>query len=451
MILYRQDIVNDSLKNPAVVRQLYDLAVEAIEKKKAKHYFGFFSRFPSGILHDAIEGLQMFMSTLRKLRDVADAHACGFTSTGFTTFFAMLQREFGEAFFASVQNHLTELQFNRGVLMSAELGTGNEGLNYVLRLIRDGRPNWLARILGKGPPGFTFRIADRDEAGSRALSELRDRGINLVANALAQSIEHILSFFVMLRTELAFYVGCLNLHDRLTSIGVPISLPCPMSAGTRMLRFSGLSDACLALNMGRRVVRNTVDANGKSLVVITGANQGGKTSFLRSLGLAQLMMQSGMFVAAESFTAELCADLFTHYEREEDPTMKSGKLDEELGRMSDIVDALAPDSVLLFNESFAATNEREGSEIARQVVLALLERRIKVFFVTHLYEFAHGLIDRAMTDAAFLRAERLADGTRTFKLVEGEPLETSYGEDLYGQVFAVGTEDGRSTTIPGRR
>jgi DNA mismatch repair ATPase MutS len=105
---------------------------------------------------------------------------------------------------------------------------------------------------------------------------------------------------------------------------------------------------------------------------------------------------------------------------------------------------------LLFNESFAATNEREGSEIARQVVCALLERRIKVFFVTHLYEFAHSFAERAMEEAVFLRAERRADGKRTFRLVEGEPLETSYGEDLYRQVFVIGTEDDRSRTIPAR-
>lgn len=115
--------------------------------------------------------------------------------------------------------------------------------------------------------------------------------------------------------------------------------------------------------------------------------------------------------------------------------MTSGKFDEELARMNDITDALTPDSLLLFNESFAATNEREGSEIARQIVRALLETRVKIFFVTHLYEFAHALWEDKLERAVFLRAERQADGQRTFKLLPGEPLETSYGADLYRQVF----------------
>jgi DNA mismatch repair ATPase MutS len=90
---------------------------------------------------------------------------------------------------------------------------------------------------------------------------------------------------------------------------------------------------------------------------------------------------------------------------------------------------------VLFNESFAATNEREGSEIARQIICALLEKRIKVFFVTHLYEFAQSFYNKKMETFIFLRAERRPDGRRTFKLIEGEPLPTSYGEDLYQRIF----------------
>jgi DNA mismatch repair ATPase MutS len=207
--------------------------------------------------------------------------------------------------------------------------------------------------------------------------------------------------------------------------------------GTRGLHFSDLHDVSLVLSMETKVVGNTLDADGKSLVIITGANQGGKSSFLRSIGLAQLMMQSGMFVAAESFVAELCANLFTHYKREEDVTMKSGKLDEELARMSGIVDAITPNSILLFNESFASTNEREGSEIATQIVHALLQRGIKMFFVTHLFDFAHGLFKERSPHSIFLRAQRQDDGTRTFRLMEGEPLETSYGMDLYEKIFVT--------------
>ncbi len=187
--------------------------------------------------------------------------------------------------------------------------------------------------------------------------------------------------------------------------------------------------------MGRQVVGNDLRADHKDLVIITGANTGGKSTFLHSVGLAHLMMQAGMFVPAEAFSSEVSEGVFTHYKRGEDIAMESGKWDEELGRMSEIVSRLKANSVVLFNESFASTNEREGSEIARQIVKALLERRVKVFFVTHLYHFAHSVFEQKWDGAIFLRAERRPDGTRPFKLIVGEPLQTSYGEDLYNAVF----------------
>ena len=435
-ILYRQYILKDCLKNPSIVRDIYAIAVESIESER-KNYFSFFSRHPSSILHRAIEVMQMFLGMLKKLRNIADKYSDDFTSEGFTVLFAMLKRELDDEYFAAIQNHLKELKFNDGVLISAELGKGNKGINYILRKPKDEykKQNWIKQLFAKKPKAFTLYISERDESGARALSELKDRGINLVANALAQSTDHILSFFKILRTELAFYIGCLNLYGKLTQKGEPVSFPLPVASNERRHSFNGLYDVCLSLSLEQRVVGNDVNADNKDLMIITGANQGGKSTFLRSIGLSQLMMQCGMFVPAEAFCANVCDGLFTHYKREEDTTMNSGKLDEELSRMSDIVDNIKANSLLLYNESFAATNEREGSEIARQIVSALLEKRIKVFFVTHLYEFARGFYDQAMGNAIFLRAERQADGGRTFKITKGEPLQTSYGEDLYNRIF----------------
>ncbi len=433
-IRYRQDILKDCLKNPAIVRDMYALVVGAIENEK-KPYTSIFSRYPGSILYSAIEVLQMFVVMLKRLRAVADEHSARFESEGFRTLLAMLQRELSDDYFASVQDHLIELKFRDGVLISAELGQGNKGIHYVLRQAMDGNPGWMRRFFAKKPPAYSLFISDRDESGARALTELRDQGINLVANALAQSMEHILSFFTMLRIELGFYVGCLNLYDRLIQLGEPVCFPLPLPAGARGHSFTGLYDVCLALTLQQRIVGNDLNLDQRDLVIITGANQGGKSTFLRSIGLAQLMLQCGMFVPAEKFAANVCDGLFTHYKREEDSAMNSGKLDEELHRMSEIVDRLAPDALVLFNESFAATNEREGSEIARQIIRALLEKGVKVFCVTHMYELAHGFYEQQLPGAVFLRAERQSDGVRSYKLSVGEPLPTSFGADLYARIF----------------
>jgi len=436
-IEYRQAVVRDALGNPGMLRELYALAEEVNESRR-KSYLGIWSRHPGSVLYEAIQLMQVYVGMLRRLREIGRVHGARVSSEGLRALFAMLEDELTDDYLDGVEQHLVELKFREGVLMGAELGEGNVGRGYTLRRPRKDGRHWLVRIFSREPAAFTYRLPERDEAGARALSELQDRGLNLVANALAQAAEHVEAFFRMLRAELAFHVGCLNLHERLTALGEPTCFPRPRAAGGRELRGRGLYDPCLALQMQRGVVGNALDADGKSLVVVTGANQGGKSSFLRSIGLAQLMMQCGMFVGAESFEGELCTGLFTHYKREEDATLEGGKLDEELARMSGIADHLGPNATLLLNESFAATNEREGSEIARQVVTALLEKGVRVVFVTHLHAFARGLFEHAPDRSLFLRAERRPDGTRTFRLVEGEPLATSFGKDVYERVFASG-------------
>ncbi len=93
-------------------------------------------------------------------------------------------------------------------------------------------------------------------------------------------------------------------------------------------------------------------------------------------------------------------------------------------------------SLILFNKSFAATNEREGSEIAGQIITALLDNRVKIVYVTHLYQLTQKFQKKDAGNVLFLRAER----ARTFKLAEGEPLPTSFGEDLYNSIFAAEVE-----------
>jgi hypothetical protein len=434
-IRYRQDILRDSIANPAVIREMYRITIESAMNKK-RSWLGIFSRSPSGVVYSAAEMLRMFVGLLKQLRRIADEHAAKFRSEGLTVFFRTIEEELDDAYFATIDDHLEAFKFRRGILLSVGLGAGNEGTGYML-----GRPHnhksWIERRLVRDSAVYSFRIHRRDDHSARALGALKDRGLNLVADALAQSADHIDSFFKVLRTELAFYVSCLNLYEQLAEMGEPICFPVPVVADERRHATRELYDVCLALTMKRKVVGNDVSADDKELVIITGANQGGKSTFLRSVGIAQLMMQCGMYVPAESLCANTCEGVFTHYKRREDTTMESGKLDEELGRMSDIADMIRANSMVLFNESFAATNEREGSEIAQQIVDALLDNRIKIFFVTHQYELAHSYDHGDAENAFFLRAERRSDGTRTFKLIEGGPLRTSYGRDLYSRIFGT--------------
>jgi DNA mismatch repair ATPase MutS len=271
-------------------------------------------------------------------------------------------------------------------------------------------------------------------AGLDALAELKDHGLARAAAVLSASAEHVKSYFLALRQELAWYLACLRLRAVLVGADQPTCLPQPRPLGTTGTVARGLYDPLLLINGDQTPTTSDLDADAASLVVITGPNQGGKSTFLRALGVAQLMMQSGMFVAAGSFSAEVADAVYTHFKREEDPSMTSGKFDEELARMSAVVGAARPGSLVLCNESFSATNEREAALVGGDVVEGLVEAGVRVRLVTHLFELAERL-RREVEPAVFLRADRGEDGTRSHRIVAGEPLPTSYGADLYEEVF----------------
>lgn len=451
-VIFRQNILQDCLKNKSVVTEIHSIAIQTVEKEK-RNFWGIFSKHPDSILYRSVDVLEMYVQMLRRLRTIADERFSDFGSEGFQILFRKLQSELNDDYFETLQEHLRELKFRSGLIIRARLGKGNKGTDYVLGKFRVQKlrgwkrfiskyilpfrddDSWFRRIADKEDSAYTFYINSRDESEIRSLHELRDVAINSVANSLAQSNDHILSFFHNLKTELSFYVGCINLSEQLNHIGVPCVMPVVGCQNGHSLFSTGLYDISLALTMKKQIVGNCINSDQKKMVLITGANQGGKSTFLRSIGQAQLMMECGMFVPAITHKACLSESLITHFHREEDAGMKSGRLDEELYRMDKIVDRIKPGAMILFNESFSATNEREGSEIACQIVEALLEHNINVFFVTHLYQFASVMYDKYRADALYLRADRQPDGVRTFKLVEGKPLQTGFGEDLYNEIF----------------
>ena len=446
-VVYRQHVLADCVAQPGVVRDVYDLAVEAISAER--QVWGFlFHASPDTILYRSRQVMELYLGSLQRLADLAAKRAADFRSEGFTRFFTMIASELTDDYFDEMRERLTELQFKRGTLMSARLGTGGKGTGYVLRRHQPVR-SWRDRLPGRSQEAYSFTIPDRDEAGSRALSELVSRAVNDTANSVAQSADHIKGFFQLLRAEMAFYLGCLNLRERLVGRGQPVCYPVPAAMGGDRFTARSLYDASLALTLDGTVTGNDVDADGRGLIMITGANQGGKSTFLRSVGQAQLMLQAGMFAPAEALSGSVCSGLFTHYKREEDATMERGKLDEELHRMSAIANWIAPGGLLLCNESFASTNEREGSQIAREIIRALTEDGIRIVFVTHMYDLAESIHVRDDSRVLFLRAQREHDGIRTHRLCEAAPLPTSYGEDLYRQTFPQPHAEAAAAGTPG--
>jgi MutS domain V len=430
-IRYRQQILKDCLANPSLVRKFYAIAMEPFGRERSWD-FSLYGRDASSKVSSGVRALQSSLEILGRLRDTCSAYADSFASPGFRQFFDTLEQDLDDTYLEAARTDLNNLTFRNGLLLSAQVGAGGKGVGTMLRKPQPRDISWLQWLLTPSPRSFTLQLHPRDEAGAQAFAELENRGLTLISDAVYQSAQHVLGFFKALRAELGYYVGCINLKEQLDQIDEPVAFPDACEDGRRF-KCRNLRDVCLALTKRQAVVGNDVDADRRQLVIITGANRGGKSTFLRSVGLAQLMMQCGLFVTADSFCSSVHSGLFTHYKREEDRNMRSGKFDEELVRMSEMADHLRRHAIILFNESFAATNEREGAEIARQIVSALMENDVTVFFVSHMYEFPRSFLDDDRV--LFLRADRDEGGGRSFRLSEAKPLPKSFGIDLYKRIF----------------
>ena len=120
-IRYRQAVLADVIRNPDPVREIYGIAVEAIEREKHEWGFGLEDR-PDALLSRSVRVLQIFVEQLQRLRATCDSPGDQFKSVGFRTLFASLADEVGDEYLAEVERHLRRLDRSSGVLMSATAG-----------------------------------------------------------------------------------------------------------------------------------------------------------------------------------------------------------------------------------------------------------------------------------------------------------------------------------------
>lgn len=431
VIEYRQRVVVDSCANPRLLRALYAIATDA---GNARRWAVGRDRGARGKLYLSLEPLTKLIGFLRLLRSAYELNSSHCTSEGFSGLGDMLTRTFGEEYLAEVERHLEILQFEHGFEMSAEFRPDGTITNTVLHEPPN-QPRRRQSLFGSRER-HSVEIAETDESAKQFVWRIVGESLDRVAEVVSHVTDVVADFFSTLRTELAFLVGCVNLFERLQSSGYAMCFPRPLPQGSgATFSFRSLRDLALCLSTGSTVEGNSIDGQERLLTVITGANSGGKSTFLRSLGTAQIMMQAGMFVAAESYEADIRDGIFTYFRIPDDPSSTYGRFKEELARMRDLTNRIQPASMVLWNEPFASTNEREATEILKPITDALVISGVKVIIVTHLYNFASELSRRQRTTDLFLCAQRLPDGSRTFRLEAGAPSATSHGMDIYRRIF----------------
>jgi DNA mismatch repair protein MutS len=191
--------------------------------------------------------------------------------------------------------------------------------------------------------------------------------------------------------EIQFYVGYLELMERLHRAGLPFCYP-EVGGGSRAMHAEGLFDLALAVRLveeGAPLVLNDCElGDQEAVIVVSGPNQGGKTTFARAIGQLHHLARIGVPVPGNAVRLDLVDRIYTHFERQEQVEDLSSKLEDDLRRIAAILEAATPRSLLIMNESFSSTTVGDQLYIGRRVMRSTIDRGLTCVMVTFLDELA---------------------------------------------------------------
>lgn len=267
---------------------------------------------------------------------------------------------------------------------------------------------------------------DVGEAIDAPLSSLFADRLRAAGDALVPVSELEIQALARLSEELAFCLDLLSFIDSARDAGLPICYPAV--ADKRMYRASGAYDFTLLYKKITDIVPNDIDLSETdgAFFFLVGANGGGKTTYLRTVGGNLLLFLAGSPIFARDAEIYPFSDVRTHFPVDE-RSSETGRLDDELLRVNSMLDAAGRGSIFLFNETFSGTNDRYGCELAKRTADRMVSENLFGLFVTHFHE-----LEAASDDYGFLEA--VIDGenenARTYRIKRRLSRGGSFARDI---------------------
>ncbi|MBQ2737017.1 MAG: hypothetical protein IJF26_06270 [Clostridia bacterium] len=229
-------------------------------------------------------------------------------------------------------------------------------------------------------------------------------------------------FFGYIR-ELNFYKEMRAFYEKAAEYNVRTCIP-EISSEKRYFCHS-LYDISLMVKECDNIVPNDTWFDKDSIFFfLTGANGGGKTTYLRSVGINLILFLGGMPIFARDASIYPFSSVYTHFPKDE-RFGSTGRLHEELTRTKEILAECDNDAFILFNETFSGTDDKKGYELLTETAEEIKSRGIGGLYVTHFHEIA---------DTSFpilgVEVNKEDENKRTFKITRKNDERSSYAHDI---------------------
>ena len=230
------------------------------------------------------------------------------------------------------------------------------------------------------------------------LSKVLEKTTGPIIQQLREYADVQSRLFINLRQDLIFYLGAIRFIQFLRKLGLPMCRPQIAPAKDRFCEVKESYNVNLVFDHSRKAteqnpgVITTNDilmGHDGQILILTGPNQGGKTTYMQGAGIVQVLAQAGCYVPGKQARISPVEHLFTHFPIEEKPETDTGRLGEEAMRLGRIFEQVTRHSLVLLNESLSSTSFGESLYLAQDIVRILRRIGARAIYSTHLHELAN--------------------------------------------------------------
>lgn len=279
-----------------------------------------------------------------------------------------------------------------------------------------------------------------DAAVNSALKKIVGAGLRGWQSMLKKYFMMNTDVYVRLLPELNFLCAGARIIHEMQDCGLEICIPEARPAEEKCFDVRGLCNPATAQklkseNSEAKIIPNDLafDRDGM-LYILTGPNRGGKSVILCAVGIAQLMFQLGLPVAARSARISPADGIYTHFTTESGSTTGKGRLGEECARLERLFGLISENSLVLLDETLSSTDSFEASAIACEVLAGLSAYGCRGIFATHLHELERHVAEINALPTSRSRLDTLVagmeSGERSYIIERRQPDGKSYARDI---------------------